>query len=155
MIVSEYVVNQFNHLPCMSIISQLHKLIAERPINSFCARQWLKTAKVEVYVRITQRYDGGYKLESIDIANINITNATDRGQGWFKKFITQVEDTATKSGRSVYVENVSNERLAHFLINRGYTESTTSKNSYFKPPQTTTVGPIDTRKWDRPTAIKS
>lgn len=116
----------------MEIIDQLHKLLAEKKPTQFSVRQWLKTKKVEVYVRITQRYLGEGTVESIDIANLEIKKEKNRGKGWFTSFLDQVEELAIKSGRCVYIESIQQERFAAFFIRRGYSRSQTCYNSFYK-----------------------
>jgi hypothetical protein len=120
----------------MEIIDQLHKLLAEKKPDAFSVRRWLKNKKVEVYVRITQRYVDDTFVESIDIANIDIKKERNQGKGWFTGFITQVEELAATSSRCVYIESIVSERFANFIIKRGYLRSMTSYNSFYKLNQT-------------------
>lgn len=70
-----------------------------------------------VYVRKSRRAlsKGGEVVECVDVANVMIEEGW-RSLGLFTALLCVVEGMC----RNVYVENILNERLAGFLVRRGY-----------------------------------
>jgi hypothetical protein len=92
----------------------------QKMISSGNAADWIREGDMEVYVRVSNRNIKGQSIPAIDLSNI-ISPENSRGKGIFTRFLDNVEELAFKNGMVVYVENIINERLKNFLINRGYT----------------------------------
>jgi hypothetical protein len=86
-------------------------------------RWWDKLAGGDIYMRHSTRLHPvtAEHLRCIDLANVELPEDR-RGRGAFSIFLTELEEAVSQSDQfdAVYVENVMNERLAVFLIIRGY-----------------------------------
>jgi hypothetical protein len=76
------------------------------------------------YLRMSERYLISANVEprraaTIDIARVSVQTP---GQGLFKQFLHGVECIAAARERTVYIENVVDERFREFFRKRGYTE---------------------------------
>lgn len=77
---------------------------------------WLEWGPFEVYMR--KRWGN----EQVDIANIE---SKQKGSGFVRSFVTEVEQQATKRGyKRVFLENVHNTRLIPVCIELGYKQDT-------------------------------
>ncbi len=80
---------------------------------------WLKEPGLEVYVRLTMRRLLGERVETIDIASIQVKK---RGCGYFTAFLVRVEKEAIQRKLTIFIENVTDERFGAFFSKRGYCE---------------------------------
>lgn len=71
------------------------------------------------YVRITERWWPTGRVPTIEIARVSVRTP---GQGLFTAFLHGVECIAAARERTVYIENVIDERFRNFFRKRGYTE---------------------------------
>lgn len=88
-------------------------------INSKWKNKWIKEGKVICYMRKSSRLYEGRLIECIDIASVTIDELT-RESGHFTKFLEQVEETAKKEDRAVFIENVMTERFCNLFRRKGY-----------------------------------
>ena len=95
--------------------SDYHNFLLEANVDN----KWISVENgiLKVYLRKGKRRIEGLDIDTLDVANLNISNQKLRGKGTFTRFITMLE----KEPMPLYIENIENERLEIFLSKRGYT----------------------------------
>lgn len=86
------------------------------PVNSWLR---LEAFDMTLYARRTTRYIRGEKVETVDLASVEIDEEA-REQGQFKRFLFLLESYCKQHNLTVYVESVLVPYLADFLLKRGY-----------------------------------
>lgn len=78
--------------------------------------QWfyIKEYKVEVYLRVSNRYLKDSWVKSLDV---EARNCEFVHQGYFRAFLVDLESC---TDRTIYVKGMNNSTLCEFLILRGY-----------------------------------
>jgi len=96
------------------VIEQLKDFIemAKGRIN---ANQWLEDDMMKVYVRKSSRLVSGQRMNTLDIANIDVTEP---GHGTGGKFFEQAHEM--NPWLATYFESVLNNRLGRYLLKHGY-----------------------------------
>jgi N-acetylglutamate synthase-like GNAT family acetyltransferase len=91
-------------------------------LNNHAHNEWLKSEKMDVYVRKGHHLIDGEIRSCFDVANISVPEKL-RGHGIFTKWLEQVEKKILPFGiEYVFVESILELRLVSFLNSRGYKE---------------------------------
>lgn len=101
--------------------------------GAYAARGWIRSGHLSAYVRVTRRRVNREIVETIDVASVEVPEAH-QGKGCFSRWLPKVEALAAKHGRIVFVESVLNDRLASFLVARGYHTVDHVDRCYAKDP---------------------
>lgn len=88
--------------------------------NRDFSRGWLKLGTVSVYFRRCYHVIDGAMVPCLDIANVNVVPPS---KGKFTELLDWLEiDFMPRTGGTIFLENVINERLRPYLLRRGYTK---------------------------------
>jgi hypothetical protein len=88
--------------------------------NKALRNAWVMHENIDIYVRRSFHVLDGKSVDTFDLANMNAPLHT-RGHGELWAAIDLVK--AAEPERTLYIENVLNERLAASLRARGWTET--------------------------------
>ena len=93
----------------------------ERVIKSPKTNEWIIHGPFTLYIRVGDRFIEGKRLRVIDLANFEITDEDQRGQGHFSKLLNEVNALGKKYGYDgIYVESIINEDLVKILEKKGF-----------------------------------
>ncbi|MCP8472877.1 hypothetical protein NK639_28230 [Pseudomonas sp. ZM24] len=88
--------------------------------RSMGARSRFQFGDLMVYARIAARWIDGEGRWTLDLADLEVTNEGERGQGYFTHFLSNAERIADSNGLIVYVQSIVNQRLLNSLVAKGY-----------------------------------
>lgn len=89
----------------------------EEFLKSRSRNAWIDYGPLSIYVRKGIHSIGKEYKDTFDLANMHISDDRKKRQGTFTKFLEMVEENVDVP---VYVENILNEWMIDFLIERGY-----------------------------------
>lgn len=92
---------------------------------------WIDEPNLRAYVRKTIRYIGREMYNTLDIANVEVTEE-ERGKKIFTKFLDKVEKAAKERDSIVFIESILSERFYNFLLKRGYRPRPSEPSSLYK-----------------------
>lgn len=84
------------------------------------ARSRFQFGDLMVYARIAARWIDREGRWTLDLADLEVTNEGERGQGYFTHFLSNAERIADSNGLIVYVQSIVNQRLLNSLVAKGY-----------------------------------
>jgi GNAT superfamily N-acetyltransferase len=106
---------------------------------------FIANLSLSTYVRVTQRtlaaqLNAPERRRTLEIGNVQV-DEKHRGQGSFKKFLQAMEEIARQTRRTLYVEQILNNRLLQFFQNlpdyypdRIFAYDGSVSRSFFKRP---------------------
>lgn len=91
-------------------------------INTF--KSFPRTSRIEkkefsAYIRVTQRYIGNEKKNTIDIASIDVKEKY-QGKGIFREILNEIEELAKNNNFTVFVECIHDKNLIEMFKRRNY-----------------------------------
>lgn len=79
---------------------------------------WVHQGMCSVYMRYGQRIINGVRCRTIEVANVADLPEAEKGRGHFRDFMVELESLV--EGETLYVENVTTERLEAILRRHGF-----------------------------------
>lgn len=85
------------------------------------SNHWIKWNGIAAYLRRSSRYIDGQRVNTFEIATVEVVRKSGRGKGLFKSFVAHIEKNCKEE--YLYVECVIRHRFQMYFESNGWTKA--------------------------------